>query len=215
MQSEPDVSPVSLPGRHVSDPDLCVVTRPVVAVDLASKFSAVVSLDQVGSVMSQWDSAGMNHREFARKLWDTQQEAAAACGELPVVVVEDLPQHVPSSLVTKSVAQLQGRIVQQFEETVLVDLYFVPPAFWEQGMGVWRKPLCDWELLAEKLGYRPPDLLGARGLVPGVRGQSGAVKDAVKQQSDYVAAFLIGVWAQRAMREGAVWDTKIVKRLSA
>lgn len=187
--------------------------RPVVAVDLAAKFSAIVALDAGGQVYDQMDSAGYTHRGFANTIWDVAEATRAVCSGWPVVVIEDLPQHVPSSMVAKTVSQLQGRIIHACPYGRLADLYFVPPHTWERDMGVWRQELPDWERIAIGLGYDTiPDLVTQRGLVAGTRGQGTAVTEALKQRTDYVAAFLLGRWAQMCMHEDRTWDPKTIKQ---
>lgn len=186
--------------------------RPVVAVDLAAKFSAIVALGADSQVRQQYDSAGRTHRELSALIWETTSALHGLTGQSPVVVIEDLPPHVPSSTVAKTVAQLQGRIINTCPTAYLIDLYFVPPAAWERDMGVWRKETSEWEEIAAKLGYVPPDLLRHHGLVPRQAGKATAIKEALKQRTDYVAAYLIGRWAQWCMTENKTWDSRVVKQ---
>lgn len=204
----------TLPTRaETADVLPCLTTR-TVAVDLAARFSACVVLDEFGDVAEQWDSGRMGPREVAEAIRATVDGQTVA-GVPPLTVIEDLPHHLPASSIIKSVAQLQGRINQALTVAQLERTFYVPPAYWEQAMGVFRQDHDVWAARAAERGYTAPDLLAARGLVPGTRGQATAVKEALKQQTDYVAAYLIAAWAQQCMATNQHWDLKIVKQYAA
>jgi hypothetical protein len=190
--------------------------RPIVAVDLAAKFSAGVLLDPDGNLTSQWDSFNWSHGQVAQQIFDDFAFLGATHpDEVPLVVIEDLPQHVPSSAITKSVAQLQGRILQIFDvlgQQHLDSVFWVPPAVWQQGMGVWQRGSEAAEFAASALGYKPPDLVTERGYKPGQRGYGKLIREAEKQQTDYVDAFLIAAWARMSMERGMVWDSRLIRQ---
>ena len=190
------------------------LSQRTVAVDLAARFSACVALDERGGLAEQWDSAGMGPREVAEAIRRTVDRNSLD-GMPPLIVIEDLPPHVPSSTVAKTVAQLQGRINQALTLAQLERTFYVPPAYWERDMGVFRQDEEVWTARAASLGYTAPDLLAERGLVVGTRGQATAVKEALKQQTDYVAAYLIAAWAQRSMAADRHWDLTVVKQYAA
>lgn len=185
----------------------------VIGVDLAAKFSAVVWLHGSGKVADQFDSFEISQSTLAGKLrWITSVVDEVPHKDGYVVVIEDLPPHIPHSSIVKSVAQLQGRIIQALGPSHLIHTYFVPPAYWQRDMGVFRATPEETALKAKELGYEPPDLLQARKLAVGVRGKATAVREALKQQTDYVDAYLIAKWAQICMSENRVWDMHIVKQ---
>lgn len=181
----------------------------IVAVDLAARFSAVVIRDDDGKVQYQWDSYGYTHTQFTKKLIE-KIEMLDEFFEV-IVVIEDLPQRVPWSTISKNVATLQGRIKHEARAAGVNKLiYWVPPTMWQRPIGVFRKGIEVEAEVAKELGYEPPDLLAERNLVEGTRGQSTAIKEALKQKTDYIAAFLISEWARRDILNGVYWDTKLI-----
>ena len=199
--------------------------RIVIAVDLATRFSAGLVRTAGGEVVRQWDSVGRSHSVLARYVYSEYLTALTTFGALtrPIVVVEDLPPHVPSSLVRTQVAQLQGRIIQEFSRNdgiqlpnvkALEDLFFVPPAIWQHEMGVWRATPEQTAAVAAGLGYEPPDLTARWFETHDVLKPLSSTQRAAlaKQTTDYVDAFLISEWTRRCMAEGRVWDSKTIKQ---
>jgi hypothetical protein len=188
--------------------------RPVVAVDLAAKFSAGVLLNPDGELASQWDSLGWTHGQVARQIFDDFTFLGATYpDEVPLVVIEDVPpRNVPG---LRGVLQLQGRILQMFDvvgQRHLESVFWVAPMMWQRPMGVWRGGTEAAAFAASALGYKPPDLIAERGYKPGERGYGKLVREAEKQQTDYVDAFLIATWARMSMERGEVWDSKQIRQ---
>lgn len=200
----------------------------VLAVDLAARFSAaavVVSPEpEVFKVEWQADSTGavdcdgalrvvevipgretqwiMQLEEMSRRyvFYDVRVVKGAALG---AVAVEDQPHGVRFDSTAKHVARIQGRLIDRFDRANKLDLlWFVPPALWQRTIdGVWRKGPTEQLEAASKLGYRPPEFGPSLKPGTGVPPLGTARAIARKIQTDYVAAFLIGVWACRTLRE--------------
>lgn len=171
--------------------------RSVVAIDLAAKYSAGVVINQNGKMIEQWDSLGWTHCQVVEQLLYSYM---VVLDGMPMAVVEDLPPRwgAVTDRNTKTVLQLQGRILHEFDKAgYLSSLWFVVPSLWQREMGVYRVTPEEAEAVAAGLGYAPPDLLLQRELERGTRGQATAIKEADKQRTDYVAAFLLASWAQQ------------------
>jgi hypothetical protein len=188
------------------------VKRAVVAVDLAAKYSATVRLDSEGAVQSQWDSLGVPRYEVARRIYGEYTTALAQemNDHRPLVVVEDVPPRNLPGL--RPVLQLQGRILQEFAPAANDVLFFVVPAEWQQSMGVYRVNTEVAEEVAIGYGYVPPDLLAQRVLEVGTRGQAAAIREAVKQRTDYVSAFLMARWAWECVAHDRKWHVSRVRQ---
>jgi len=173
------------------------------AIDLASKYSAVVVLEG-SQVIHQFDSVGVGSREFA------QQIGVHAKRTVHAVVIEDVPAHVPWGGIVKSVCTLQGRVLQELHPEVLSRTWFVTPAVWQRSFeGVWKGKAAGALAAAERLGYSPPDLVGDPRFDADGRKPGEARRLAKKVMSDYVDAFLIARWA---MLDGSLEVTKMVSR---
>ena len=184
--------------------------RPIIAVDLATKFSAGIVLDQHGDFVSQWDSYGWKHSQVAQQIFtDYTALRDAYIDAPPLVVIEDVPPRNLPNL--RGVLQLQGRILQVFGKYG-DDLYWVPPALWQHEMGVFGATDGETAKRAAEFGYEPPDLVEMRGLKRGERGYGTAIREADKQATDYVDAFLIAMWARWTMERNQVWDLRVVRQ---
>lgn len=171
-------------------PDECRV----IGVDLAARYTASVEVLPSGEIGAQWDSRLRDHRSVADSI---VRDFRSSFAQGPtILVIEDLPPRAATQLTIKNVSQIQGRVLQSLIEAELPFLFFVDPMLWERDMGVFRKPAEFWTAAALSRKYAAPDLLTLRNLIEGKRGQAGAVKEAKKQMTDYVAAFLIASWAR-------------------
>lgn len=173
------------------------------AVDLASRFSAVVLRDEGGEVVDQWDSRGMSAFSFAAKIARISLDP-----ECEYTVCEDVPHGVKSLFMTKPVTRLQGCIMMASWKTI-DRLYFMQPATWMQqfpgvqrvpadvGKGMTKAQKDKWRIAkaeehARALGYEAPDLL-AQWIAdnPGVKPLKKNTGDLDKSRSDYVSAWLM------------------------
>jgi len=183
------------------------VSKPVTAVDLAARFSAVVSRGAGGEVVSQYDSSGLSPILFA------QQTANYAVEGL--LVVEDVPYGVSGQAQVKTVLRLQGMLIQaiasEFDENALDRVLFVNPSVWMKHCGGFRLPrskeskaererirLLEMRDVAKSLGYFPPSL-AADYVVDcrerNVKPKASITNALLKSETDYVAAWLISEWA--------------------
>ena len=173
----------------------------LVAVDLATRYSAAGWLSADGAVLGEWDSWQVTESEFIRA---TCLPWTSAMFDAPdVLLVEDLPHRLPFSGQVKGTCRLQGRIVQAMASAGAAEaVVFVPPA-------VWRKAFVGLErgtgpeavtAVAQRCGYLPPDLTGR------LRGDKGEKAVARKVATDYCAAFLIAAWAVTAHRTHGTYD---------
>ncbi len=157
----------------------------VVAVDLAAKYSAAVTVTRGGIVLSQVDSWGRDDTGFLATItaeWSFGNPPAA-------LVVEDLPHGVPYMTVTKQVCRLQGRLIDRMLGYGAGHaLLWAAPIAWRTHFDLKRgsgaQAVVD---TAAAHGYAPPDL-SAR--VVG-RGDKAIAR---KVATDYAAAYLIARW---------------------
>lgn len=158
---------------------------PLLAVDLAARYSAYCLLADDGTVLAQGSSAGMTETDFIDTL-ARYFEPAVPDADLPIaMIVEDLPHGVAYRTVVKSVCRLQGRLYERMHAYGRHSrLWFVQPQVWrkhhQMKNGTGPEAVIP---VAAALGYQPPD--GIQGGKPLVR----------KIRTDYCAAFLIGRWA--------------------
>ncbi len=160
----------------------------IIAVDLAARYSAAVWMTAILPVIAEWDSATTPEQSFLQQ----------CCGPFEddihpdQLVVEDLPHGVAFRGLVKRVCQLQGRIAERMDDLGKLDrLVFVTPATWRNSYPELRKRGQGADAvisLAVEHGYVPPDNVA-------LYGPRGGTALARKVQSDYCAAFLIGLWA--------------------
>ncbi len=157
----------------------------VLAVDLAAKYSAAVTLTDRGRVLGGFDSWGCTEDEWINALvrpWSADNPPDA-------LVVEDLPHGVPFMTNTKAVCRLQGRIIDRMHVLGGIDdLRFVAPAFWRRHFAMKNGSGADAVVtVAAANGYTPPDLTHRVA-------RAGDSTIAKKVTTDYCAAFLLGSW---------------------
>lgn len=133
------------------------------------------------------------HPYLARVVDDAYQSQA-------VLVVEDVPQIKGRfDTVTKTVCRLQGRVETMCRERG-IPMVYVMPAKWQRAMGVWQTTPKAQEELAAVYGLVPPDMLArfeAMGKMPASGPERSAARALAKKiRTDFVSAYLIGVWAQ-------------------
>ncbi len=161
----------------------------IVAVDLAAKYSAAVTLTDRGTgaytVLGGFDSWGRTEDEWIAAVTHPW------IGDEPpdVLVVEDLPHGVPFMTNTKQVCRLQGRIIDRLACLRRIDhLRFVAPAFWRRHFTLKNGSGVDAVVrAAEAAGYTAPDLSERIA-------RAGDRTIARKVATDYSAAFLLGTW---------------------
>ncbi len=175
-------------------------------VDLAASSSALVILGLSGpNVRFQDDSFDRTDGQFISTI-----VGAALDGSL--VVIEDLPYHIPYRLSVKDVLRLQGRLIGAMEHRGLLDrMVFVVPSTWQQSFnGVWRGGPKAAQAAALEQGYERPTLVDseARFSLEGMTGKprSNRRTKIKKLETDYVDAFLIARWAQEAYSQEPLLD---------
>lgn len=157
----------------------------IVAVDLAAKYSAAITMTDKGQVLGGFDSWGRTEDEWIAAL----AHPWIGDGSPDVLVIEDLPHGVPFMTNTKAVCRLQGRIIDRMHCLRSIDhVRFVAPAFWRRHFSLKNGTGPDAVVqTAASNGYTPPDLT-ERVARPGDK----AI--ARKVGTDYAAAYLIGTW---------------------
>ncbi len=127
----------------------------ILAVDLASKFSAACVMTPSGHVHDEWHSWGRSSADWIESLtgWtDT------------ILVVEDIPHGLKLSKIVRDVYRLQGKIIYGLEANGGTEsLVWIPPKLWQDyykpdGMKSGDKKAAK-SIAAEKYGYNPPELL--------------------------------------------------------
>jgi hypothetical protein len=170
----------------------------ILTVDLAAKFSAACVMDENGKVYwegrtGSWGMVG----------WATVLAEIAKAWEVNLILVEDVPYGISSQKMTKDVTRLQGMLIAEMWRRALLDkVFFVNPSTWQKTFpGVARgKPEERIEaarVAAEKLGYKPPDLVQQYidSVPEGTRVLKKHTNPLAKQMTDHIDAFLIGQWA--------------------
>lgn len=185
------------------------------AVDLASKFSAGVVLNNTGKVLCEFDSWKYSQIEFAEHC---SQIALDYNAELSMF--EDLPYGLSKQAQTKPVTRLQGFVIKAFhDESILNTLYFINPVEWQKKFeGVLRGGPEGARAAADKLGFqqRFPIDMYADDIPP--LGKEHAKKRAAiranlkKASTDYDDAFLIGIYTILEHKEGTLFDHKGVQQ---
>lgn len=130
----------------------------ILAVDLASKFSAACLMDLNGSVTAEWHSWGLPEGVWVDSL-------ISQAGLAEVVLIEDVPFSLRISKTVRDVYRLQGRIIENMEKRVFHTrkIVFIPPKLWQDylkpdGMKSGDKKAAK-RIAEEKYGYIPPELL--------------------------------------------------------
>jgi len=171
----------------------------VVAVDLAAKYSAAVWMTEILPVIREWDSATVPEQDFVHQCCAPFEDDI--CPDQ--LVVEDLPHGVNFRGLVKRVCQLQGRVAERMDRLGKLDrLLFVAPATWRYSYPELRKQGQGPDVvipLAVEHGYVPPDSIH-------LRGPRGGNALAHKVQTDYCAAFLIGLWALKTRFRHGTYD---------
>jgi hypothetical protein len=184
----------------------------LLAVDLASKFSAGVLMDDGGQVLHQFDSWNKSSLTFA---WQITDVALMDYG-VDLILIEDVPYGISNQSMVKPVLRLQGIIIGQLARaSVLSHTRFLNPSTWQNAYeGVGRVPrelakemtktqkdkyrIEQARLHAERLGYTGPDLLTdyAADIPEKGKERTDARNQLKKASTDYVDAFLMAKWAQ-------------------
>ncbi len=157
----------------------------VLAVDLAAKYSAAVTVDDRCHVSFWVDSWGITEDRWIKRitrLWEDDHPPDA-------LAIEDLPHGVPFMTNTKAVCRLQGRIIERMHAlSGIDDLRFVAPAYWRRHFNLKNGSGVDAMVRAARdNGFTPPDLS------PRIA-RAGDSTIARKVGTDYCSAFLIGFW---------------------
>lgn len=170
----------------------------IIAVDLAAKYSAFVQLGPTGLVLDQYDSAGRSEDDFITMISVTYDYEPTV-----QLVIEDLPHGVEYRGLVKRVCQIQGRIYERFHGMGRAhEVLFVDPATWRRKYPELRKRGTGMEAVvpvAFDAGYSPPELVQ----LAGPRGGKALVS---KVQTDYCAAYLIGLWALETFADYGTYD---------
>lgn len=171
----------------------------VLAVDLASKFSAVCVLDEDGKVLSEYDSAGKSSFQLVKEI-----AQSAKSFDVSVVMVEDVPHGINKLFMVKSVLRLQGMLILALIIADKLDVtFFVTPNSWMKHFNCVKKRgqsdadhIEDLRSAAAYLGYTAPDLVAdyIKSLPEGTKVLKKHTNPLEKSRTDYVAAFLIGQW---------------------
>lgn len=178
----------------------------ILAVDLASKFSAAILRDDSGGVDRQFDSRDKTALAFC-------QEVAQAAVKADLIVIEDVPYGISNQAMVKPVLRLQGAITAYLTALGAVDrtLFLVPSVWMKDYPGVqlvpkgYAKAAADTyrieqaRMYAEKYGYAPPDLVADYLAVCEASGKKVLKKNTgplAKSQTDYVSAFLMSEYVR-------------------
>jgi hypothetical protein len=173
----------------------------IVAIDLAARWSAGVQLTEDLRVLDQWSTYHLSEAQFVQAVTAPFRHVPEV--EAPyALIVEDLPHQVPYSTLVKTVARVQGRLVESMLRMGRGEweVIFYPPALWMRSYGdkVWRQGPEVVVEVAKEYGYAPPDLLGEvedEAAREGRRSKALSRNQAKKSLTDYCAAFLMGRFA--------------------
>lgn len=177
----------------------------ILAVDLASRFSAAMVRDLGGRVLWQGDSRDMSAFE-----WCDLLAGGARRFRVTYIVIEDLPYGISSQAQTKPPSRLQGALGMALRD-LLDRVFMLNPSTWMADYpGVpARKGTTDesrteaMRIAALNLGYEPPNLVQEHidSLPEGAKVMKKHTNPLRKTQSDYVASFLISDWTLRQIAE--------------
>jgi len=175
----------------------------ILAVDLASRMSAVILLDPVptagslhGEVIDQFDSWSSPALAFAAEI-----ARCAAQADVDWVVIEDVPYGISSQKMTKPVTRLQGVLISKLANVNMLErTVFLDPARWQRELDIYGKEgKKRAHHLATSFDYHAPDTLELHrpdwddDRLTG-RQKSSIKADLRKLQTDYDDAFLIAKW---------------------
>lgn len=165
----------------------------ILAVDLASKFSAACLMDLHGSVTTEWHSWGLSEASWVNSLVVQSKFAE-------IVLIEDLPFALRISKTVRDVYRLQGRIIENMSDDILniSKMVFIPPKLWQDyfkpdGMKSGDKKAAK-KIAEEKYGYIAPQLLHKE--LHGVDRTH-----ARKSMEDHTDAFLIARYMLEQVKE--------------
>lgn len=183
----------------------------ILAVDLASKFSAACLMSLDGSVTDEWHSWGLSEGNWVSSLVSQARSA-------DIILIEDLPFSLRISKTVRDVYRLQGRIIENMDLfTYSTDkIVFIPPKLWQDyfkpdGMKSGDKKAAK-KIAEEKYGYTAPQLLH--------KGLHGIDRThARKSMEDHTDAFLIARYmleqvAEYGSVDQAVDSTTRLERLN-
>ncbi len=183
----------------------------ILGIDLASRYSAAVLLDEGGQVTHQFDSWGGSPFGFIEHIALSVQGP-----RMQAVLVEDLPYGINSQFQVKAPLRLQGALAHALGPALAMT-YFVMPSTWQRAMGVWKAKPEETAAMAAGLGYTAPDTVGMYG--PNhlnAKGKLLAVDrhKLEKVQTDYVDAFLIARWGRSTLLNNTLDGMAGVQRFS-
>lgn len=168
----------------------------ILGIDLASRYSAAVLLDEGGQVSDQFDSWDCSPFAFCERVAHTANGT-----RMRQVIVEDIPYGIAGQFQVKAPLRLQGVLARTLGPA-LDHTVFVSPSTWQRAMGVWRATPEETAAAASAFGYEAPDpvaLYGRQHL--NAKGKLLAVdrKKLEKVRTDYVDAFLIARWGANVL----------------
>lgn len=182
----------------------------LLAVDLAAKMSAACLMDENGTVIEEFSSWQIHEDEFIEKIvrpWVKVKNASEIYPNPPkILIIEDLPKRVLFMKITKKVLRIQGRIIDRMNQLGFGDsILFVSPVEWQKYFNIHGKGASERvQPKAEDLGYVPPmDFTQFHGKER---------TEARKVNTDYCAAYLIGLWAVNYYKEFNTYDAKDTER---
>lgn len=164
--------------------------RKVLTVDLASRFSAVCVMDELGIVREQFDSWGKTSFAFLSEIVN-----CALLHNVDSVIIEDVPYGLSKQFMIKPVLRLQGAVMLALDLAGLLEqTVFLNPSTWQRTFeGVYKGKEAGALAAASLFGYSPPDMLLIHDSEIPAHGKDRArVRAQLKKAStDYVDAFLI------------------------
>lgn len=173
----------------------------ILAVDLAAKFSAAVTMTYDHEVVDQHDSWHLPERKFVERICDPFDTWGTFYTGVDWLVVEDLPARVMWTNSVKDVCRLQGRLKERLDEyEALGRLVLVQPETWREHYKPDLKRGTGPDAVvgvAAQYGYQSPDLTDRLARHPDNpdRILAGERPTARKVGTDYCAAYLIARWA--------------------
>lgn len=175
-------------------------------VDLASKFSAAMVVDEVGQVHREFDSSGRSAIEFAEMCARVAEEFSVT-----EAIYEDVPYGISGQGQTKAPHRLQGIVIDEmFRVGLLSRTFFLSPSVWQNYFpGVARAPKgvskaegtrARYQAArdhARSLGYDPPPFVQnyIDSLPEGTKVLKKNTDPLHKIETDYIDAYLIAAWA--------------------
>lgn len=184
-------------------------------VDLASKFSAGVVVNEKAKVLFEFDSWGRSQIEFA----DLSTQIALDYN-VAAALYEDLPYGLSSQVQTKPATRLQGFVIKSFyHNDILEKLYFVNPSTWQRDFdGVFKGGPAGARAMAAKLGFEKREPIEMyKEAIPPLGKEHAKERSKVRAQlkkasTDYDDGFLIAVWGMMKQRNSELDSTKGVNK---